>query len=300
MSDPIHSKQPVHRPVMLREVLKAIDPQPGQTIVDGTLGAAGHATKIAEAIGPNGLLIGMDRDPMMLDFAAEKLTDHNCHLANASYAQLPEILASLGRTSVDGIVVDLGLSSDQLADTERGFGFESDGPLDLRFDTSAGRPAWKFLAECSQQELATALVEYGEERFSDAIAQHIVSHRKQQPIRTGAELSRAVASAIPHSARRQAKKNPATRVFQALRIIVNEELEQLRIALETAFPNSLVAGGRLVVLTFHSLEDRLVKEAFRRQEQWQIQNPKPIRATPAEVRANPRSRSAKLRAAIRK
>jgi len=300
MSDQSHSQQPVHRPVMLREVLKALDPHPGQTIVDGTVGAAGHAIKIAEQLGPDGLLIGMDRDPMMLDFAAEKLTKHNCHLANASYAQLPDILESLGRTSVDGIVVDLGLSSDQLADDERGFGFESDGRLDLRFDTSAGRPAWMFLAECSQQELAAALLEYGEERFSDAIAQQIVAQRKQRPVRTGAELSQAIVSAIPNSARRESKKNPAARVFQALRIVVNEELDQLRVALDEAFPQSLVAGGRLVVLTFHSLEDRLVKEAFRRQEQWQIQNPKPIMAMPAEVRANPRSRSAKLRTAIRK
>ncbi|MCL4127721.1 UNVERIFIED_CONTAM: hypothetical protein GTU68_032236 [Idotea baltica] len=285
---------------MLREVLKALDPQPGQTIVDGTLGAAGHGTKIAELTGPDGLLIGMDRDPMMLNFAASKLTQHHCHLANASYAKLPETLESLDRNAVDGIVVDLGLSSDQLADSRRGFGFESDGPLDLRFDTSSGRPAWRYLEDCSKAELAAALVEFGEERFSDAIAQQIVSQRRQQPVKTGSQLSAAVAAAIPGSAKHNSKKNPATRVFQALRIVVNEELEQLRFALDTAFPNSLRAGGRLVVLTFHSLEDRLVKEAFRRQEQWQIQNPKPITATPAEVRANPRSRSAKLRAAIRK
>lgn len=285
---------------MLREVLKALDPQAGQTIVDGTLGAAGHGAKIAELTGPDGLLIGMDRDPMMLNHAGLKLTQHNCHLANASYARLPETLESLGRTSVDGILVDLGLSSDQLADEQRGFGFESDGPLDLRFDTSNGRPAWQYLEECSQSELAAALVEFGEERFSDAIARRIVSQRRKEPVKTGAQLSAVVAAAIPGSVRSHSKKNPATRVFQALRIVVNEELEQLRFALDTAFPNSLCAGGRLVVLTFHSLEDRLVKEAFRRQEQWQIQNPKPITATPAEVRANPRSRSAKLRAAIRR
>jgi len=289
----------VHVPVMLREVLKALELQPGMTVVDGTVGAGGHSSRILEQIGPTGILVGLDRDPSMLERARAKLTGPNCHLIHASYAELEDVLQQLGLPPVDRILLDLGLSSDQLADEERGFGFRASGPLDLRFDTSQGEPAWQWLEKVSEAELADVLHEYGEEPFARRIARSIVEQRRTHPIRTAAELTAAVDAALPRSVQQSARKQPATRVFQALRIVVNRELDQLDKALDHVLYNSLKPGGRAVLISFHSLEDRRVKQAFRDSQRWQVLTPKPVTATAAEQRANPRCRSAKLRAAER-
>ncbi len=303
----------LHVPVLPREVIKYLDLHPGQIVVDGTVGAGGHSQKILEHIGSEGTLIGLDRDPMMLDFARSVLTESNCILRHANYADLSHVLEELESDddsvavdqqrrfeSVDRILVDLGLSSDQLADDSRGFGFQTSGPLDLRFDTSSGQPAWQLVEQSDEDELENLFREYGEERFSRKIAQHLVERRRSRPVRTAQDLVDAVAEALPTQFQRQSKKQPATRVFQALRIAVNEELTHLATALNEVFHDALSPGGRLVVITFHSLEDRLVKNAFRNAERWHNLTKKPVTATPTEVRLNPRSRTAKLRAAVKK
>jgi 16S rRNA (cytosine1402-N4)-methyltransferase len=242
-------------------------------------------------------LIGLDRDPMMLALARGNLASSNCHLHHASYSELATVLQREGIDHVDRILLDLGLSSDQLDDRSRGFGFQTAGPLDLRFDTSQGEPASSLLARLDAEALAKIFRDYGEERFSDAIARELV--RRSGTIETATDLVEAVRAAIPAQFLRSARKHPATRVFQALRIAVNDELVHLETALKQTFPQTLVPGGRLVVISFHSLEDRLVKQAFRGKEQWQNLTPKPVTASPNEQRINPRSRTAKLRAARR-
>lgn len=295
-----------HVPVLLREVIEFLDLRMGQMVVDGTVGAAGHSAQIVQRIGRNGTLVGLDRDPMMLQFASSVLAASHAHLCQASYAELPAVLDRINKTegssieSVDRILLDLGLSSDQLADVARGFSFEADGPLDLRFDPSVGEPAWRLIDRVNEDNLEQILREYGEERFSRVIAKHLVANRRRCPVRTASELSAAVARAIPRRAQRQARKQPATRVFQALRIAVNEELSHLKTALQHGLYDALAPGGRLVIISFHSLEDRMVKNAFREQERWQNLTPKPIVPTPIEKRMNPRCRSAKLRAATKR
>ena len=287
---------------MLREVLQHLQLQPGLIVVDGTVGAAGHSQEILKQIGPTGTLIGLDRDPLMLGHAAKKLEAPNCHLVQSSYAQLPQVLAQLEIPAVDRILLDLGLSSDQLADEERGFSFRSNGPLDLRFDVSKGVSAAEWLQRVDESELKQALEEFGEERHAGRIARHLVEHRRTKPIRSGVELADAVCEALgirgaPES--RGGERHPATQVFQALRIAVNLELQQLETALRGVLHDSLKPGGILAVISFHSLEDRLVKQSFRDAEQWEILLSKPVVARSAEQRLNPRSRSAKLRAVKR-
>ena len=289
----------VHVPVMLREVLQQLDLRPGLTVVDGTVGAGGHSQKISELIGEEGTLIGLDRDDMMLKFAAERVSGQNRHLIQRSYSEIRNVLDELGIEAVDRILLDLGLSSDQLADRDRGFGYSVDAPLDMRFDTSSGESVEDFLANVEESKLEEILTTYGEERFSAAIARRFVERRRSQPIRTTRDLTEAVEEAIPAKFRQQARKEPATRVFQALRIAVNEELQHLERALKSELYEALVPGGRLAIITFHSLEDRLVKNTFRDNSRWQVLNRKPTAPTPAEVRMNPRSRSAKLRTAIK-
>lgn len=289
----------VHRPVLLREVIKALELKPGFTVVDGTVGAGGHSRKILDSLGETGMLIGLDRDPMMLKLAATRLKNLNCHLRQGSYIEMPQVLQEWNLTEVDRILLDLGLSSDQLADDSRGFGFDAEGPLDLRFDTSQGLPAWEWIAHQTEAELTQVLETFGEERFSKAIAQALVQRRDTQPVRTAADLVETVTGAIPESAKRSARKHPATRVFQALRIAVNRELEHVETALHETLPKLLKPGGLAVVITFHSLEDRIVKDAFRDPSRWQNLTPHPIQASPTEQRINPRSRTAKLRAARR-
>lgn len=287
----------IHQPVLLREVIRALELEPGLVVVDGTVGGGGHSRKILDQIGEMGTLIGLDRDPMMLKLAETRLHQANCFLRQASYIEMPRILKELGLGEVDRVLLDLGLSSDQLADESRGFGFEAEGPLDLRFDTTQGQPAWEWIKDQSEDELVTVLETFGEERFSKAIAQELIRRRKTNPVQSARDLVDAVEQAVPESARRSARKHPATRVFQALRIAVNQELKHVETAMKEILPQVLKPGGRAVVITFHSLEDRIVKDAFRDASQWQNLTTHPTKASPTEQRLNPRSRTAKLRAA---
>lgn len=291
--------QPVHVPVMPREVLHHLQLTEGLAVVDGTVGAGGHSQQILKKIGTSGRLIGFDRDPMMLEYASEKLKQPNAHLFQTSYINASEYLADCGVKQVDRVLLDLGLSSDQLVDRERGFGFDTSSPLDMRFSPKRGTTAADILKNQSAVELARIFTEFGEEPFARQIAEQIVEQRKTSPVTTTDELNFCVRSAIPGSAGRGGK-NPATRVFQALRIAVNNELEHVKIAMDRVLPEILKPGGVAVILTFHSLEDRIVKTAFKGMETWQVLTKKPVESTPAEIRINPRTRSAKLRAAIRK
>ncbi len=284
----------VHVPVLLHEVLELLDLRPGQTVVDGTVGAGGHACEIHQRIQPGGRLIGLDRDPMMLAHARSVLPADGVELVQSSYAELMTVLTERGIPAIDRLLVDLGLSSDQLDDAARGFRFDSEAGLDMRFDASRGRPATELVNTLPEDALADILYQYGEERLSRRIARRIVERR---PLRTAAQLSDAVCSAMPKG-RAWSRIHPATRVFQALRIAVNEELEQLRTLLDRELPAALAPGGRAVVISFHSLEDRMVKQAFRDRTRWESLTRKPVTAGESELQTNPRSRSAKLRAAV--
>lgn len=297
-SAPVLHASTVHVPVMLREVLRGLELTAGLTVVDGTVGGGGHSQKIAAAIAPNGRLIGIDRDPSMLERARSVLPTENVILHRGSYVELPEFLLTDGIEAVDRILVDLGLSSDQLADRDRGFSFHAEGTLDLRFHTGEGPSAAEFLAAAPETEIEQALRDYGEEPHSRAIATAIVRERDIHPIRTGAELASLVERVVGQHGR--GDKHPATRVFQALRLAVNRELEHVQKAVAEIFPRCLRPGGLLAVITFHSLEDRIVKEAFRDAAVWDVITPKPLTPTPTEQRINPRSRSAKLRIARRR
>ncbi|MGB4739695.1 MAG: 16S rRNA (cytosine(1402)-N(4))-methyltransferase RsmH [Fuerstiella sp.] len=291
--------QSVHVSVMPREVLHYMQLVDGLTVMDGTVGAAGHGQQILARIGSTGRLLGFDRDPMMLGFAKDKLPESNVQLFHSSYLHASEILAEAGIDGVDRVFLDLGLSSDQLADRERGFGFDAGGPLDMRFDASKGESAAEFLAISSAEALATVFREFADEPFADRIAEQIVSQRRTAPIKTTSDLEESVRRAIPRGATKSGK-NPATRVFQALRIAVNKELEHVQNMMTDVLPKLLKPGGIAVILTFHSLEDRIVKSGFKGKQEWQLLTKTPIESTPAEIRINPRSRSAKLRAAQRK
>jgi 16S rRNA (cytosine1402-N4)-methyltransferase len=286
-----------HVPVLAEETLAWLRPAAGQTIVDGTLGGCGHARLLAEAVGASGRVIGLDRDPAVIEQASQRLGGSPLEPVLANYADLPEVLAERKIAAVDGIVLDLGLSSDQLADEGRGFSFHSTGPLDLRFDTTRGEPAWKLLERLSDEHLANIIFEHGEERYSRRIARRIVERRRASPVRTAAELAELVRGAVPRG--RHERIDPATRTFQALRIAVNEELKWLALALRR-LPDCLRTDGRMVVISFHSLEDRLVKEAFRDDERLEVLTKRPVRASETELSINPRARSAKLRVAERK
>jgi 16S rRNA (cytosine1402-N4)-methyltransferase len=290
------SSETVHVPVMLNEVLAQLRPEPGQTFVDGTLGGGGHARALAERVGATGRIIAVDLDPDAVRRAEQSLAGLPISVASASYADIPEILAELEIAAVDGVLLDLGLSSDQLADAARGFSFQSDGELDLRFDSEHGEPAWRMLARLSEENLANLIYRYGEERFSRRIARRIVEERRTRPIRTAAQLADLVRSCVPRS--RGHAIDPATRTFQALRIAINGELESLRTALRR-LPDCLNPGGRLAIISFHSLEDRLVKETFRDDPRLTVATRKPLQPGDEEVTSNPRARSAKLRVAQR-
>ncbi|HEV8070215.1 MAG TPA: 16S rRNA (cytosine(1402)-N(4))-methyltransferase RsmH [Planctomycetaceae bacterium] len=311
MSDSTPAGDPgasVHRPVLVREVLQFLDIGPGLVVVDGTLGGGGHSKLILEQLGPNGKLIGLDRDPAMLARASHAIADSRAIFRHESYAELPQILDSLGISQVDRVLLDLGLSSDQLADASRGFGIQSGtqtgsqsrGLLDMRFDSSAGQTASDLLSTLDEAELADLFERFGEERASRAIARAIVARRSELAQWTAADLVAAVAQSLPRGPKRHHEIHPATRVFQALRIAVNHELEHLQQFVSVALPDRLKPGGRVVIISFHSLEDRIVKDAFRDQALWQNLTSKPVTARSAEQRMNPRSRTAKLRAATRK
>ncbi len=287
-----------HQPVLLAEVLQWLAPQPGQTLVDGTLGGGGHTRALAERVGPAGQVIALDRDAEALRWTETALAGLPVRLVHGNFCDLPEILQQLGVSAVDGIVLDLGLSSDQLADNDRGFSFSADGPLDLRFDTSTGEPAWRMISRLSAEHLADLIYQYGEERYSRRIARAIVERRRDDPIRTAGELAELVRRVVPRT-RPPQRIDPATRTFQALRIAVNDELKSLEIALRR-LPECLRPGGRLAVISFHSLEDRRVKEAFRDDPRYGPLMRKPVIPGEEECARNPRSRSAKLRVAERK
>ena len=283
-----------HVSVMPDEILAWLAPQPGQTFVDGTLGGGGHTRLLAEAVGDSGQIIALDRDAGALERAETTLKGLPIKIAQSNFCDLPEVLEEIGIPQVHGIVLDLGLSSDQLADRERGFSFDSDGPLDLRFDVSQGQPASWYVNKLRAEDLANLIFQFGEERYSRKIARVIEERRKSQPIETASELADLVRRVVPKSGH----IDSATRTFQALRIAVNEELKSLELALKR-FPDCLLPGGRLAILSFHSLEDVRVKEAFRNDARYEILTKKPLAATVEEVYRNPRSRSAKLRVAAR-
>jgi 16S rRNA (cytosine1402-N4)-methyltransferase len=287
----------VHAPVLPAEVMSFLAVRPGMRVVDGTLGGGGHTRLLADAVGPDGLVIAIDRDPVAIDRGARELAGLPVRFAQANYCDLPEVLDALSIDAVDAVLLDVGLSSDQLADHDRGFSFDADGPLDLRFDPTEGEPAWRIVNRMKPESLADIIYEFGEERHSRRIARRIAAVREKQPIHSAREFARLVVSAIPRQ-HPPSRIHPATRTFQALRIAVNQELKSLRIALER-IPDRLVPGGRLAVISFHSLEDRLVKQAFRNRQVWECLTRSPVEAGPEEVAANPRSRSAKLRVASR-
>ena len=293
MSDPA----PVHVPVMLDEIVRWLDPRPGAVIVDGTLGGGGHTRALAQRVGPDGRIIALDRDPAAVAAAEKNLAGLPVEPVHANTCDLPEVLGGLGIEQVDGVLMDLGVSSDQLADHTRGFSFAAHGPLDLRFDPTRGEPASRLVSRLSAEHLAELIYRYGEERYSRRIARAIVRRRAEKPIETAAELAELVRRNVPRS-RVGRGIDPATRTFQALRIAVNDELKSLEIALRR-MPDCLRPQGRFAVISFHSLEDRRVKEAFRDDERYEVLTRKPIRPSPEEVDRNPRASSAKLRVASR-
>lgn len=282
-----------HVPVLLEETLQLLDPQPGEIWVDCTLGGAGHATKIVEKLGIAGRLIGFDQDATMLDRARARLAGFPVTLVHANFEQVGDVLMNLGLEAVDGIVADLGFASDQMDDPERGLSFREDGPLDMRLDPAGGQTAADLVNSLSEQALADVFYEYGEERKSRWVAKRIIEYRKEKRLERTAELADLVRRCVPRSG----NIDPATRVFQALRIAVNDELGALD-RLLASLPKCVRPGGRVGIISFHSLEDRRVKLAFKRAE-WGAVTKKPVTASEPETRQNPRSRSAKLRVAKR-
>ena len=310
MASTLIDKQLQHQPVLYQEIIHALQPGRGGYFIDGTVGAGGHAWGILDASAPDSLLLGLDVDPQALDLARERLAifGNRAILVRASYTSLPVQMAKLGWKSVAGVVLDLGLSSMQLNTAERGFSFLTDAPLDMRFDPEGLITAADLVNTLSEQGLADILYKYGEERGSRRIARAIINAR---PVMTTRQLAQIVSRSAGGQDRRS-HINRATRTFQALRIAVNRELESLEAVLPLAV-NALAPGGRLAVIAFHSLEDRLVKQYFRLESQDCICPPpqpvctcghkaslreltrKPIRPQPEEVQSNPRSRSARLR-----
>lgn len=286
-----------HIPVLPAEAIQWLQLNRGDVVVDGTLGRGGHTRLLLEAVGESGRVIALDRDPAAIAAAESSLGGLGVQLVCENYCHLPAVLASLDLPRVHAILLDLGLSSDQLADQSRGFSFESDGPLDLRFNPDVGEPATRLIERLGTEQLANLIYEFGEERFSRRVARRITETRRQRPIRTARDLATLVRGCVPRS--REHGIDPATRTFQALRIAVNEELQSLDQAL-AEFPECLLPGGRLAVISFHSLEDRRVKLAFRGDPRYDVLTKKPVRPGAEEVRRNSRSRSAKLRVASRK
>jgi 16S rRNA (cytosine1402-N4)-methyltransferase len=293
-----------HIPVLLAEVLAGLAPRPGGRYIDGTLGGGGHAAAILEANAPDGRVLGIDADPAALAAGAKRLADFGDRvvLAHGNFRDLGQLARANGFEPADGILLDLGVSSHQLDTPERGFSFMADAPLDMRMDPTGGETAADLVDELSESELADLIYRYGEERGSRRIARAIAAARRTGRIATTKALAEIVARALGG---RHGKIHPATRTFQALRIAVNRDLESLENALPQAV-ELLAPGGRLAVIAFHSLEDRIVKQFFRAESGYagaegpsrlRIITKKPIEAELAEARANPRARSAKLRIA---
>lgn len=297
MNEPLDSG---HDPVLLNEVFDTLSPQPGQMAIDCTLGRAGHGLAIAQRLGANGLLIGLDTDSRNLEFAKNRLANAPCtvRLFHANFAQLPEVLDQVGQAP-DLILADLGLSTNQLFDSRYGLSFATDMPLDMRLDPEIGPSAADLVNHLPEQELANVLYELAQERFSRRIARKIVEARRTSPINSTERLAEIVRSAIPARDASREKIDRATRTFLALRMKVNREQENLAALLETA-PPRLKHGGRLGIISFQSMEDRMVKQAFRSAERTgllRLITKKPLAPSPTELASNPRSRSAKLRVA---
>ena len=298
-----------HVPVLLHETLQGLNINPNGIYVDCTVGGAGHSIKIAEQLSKNVRLIALDRDPDAIQVASERLKPYNATILQRNYSQIKDALETLNIDCVDGILMDLGVSSHQLDTVERGFSYHYDAPLDMRMSQS-GTSAFDVVNQYSYEQLSKILFEFGEEKFSHKIASNIVKSREVKPIETTLQLADIVKDSIPAKFRRE--KNPCKKTFQAIRMEVNGELEHLSIGLDDAF-DSLKVGGRLAIITFHSLEDRLVKQRFAnlcrgctcppdfpqcvcgKKPRARLVNRKPIEATDLEIEQNNRSRSAKLR-----
>lgn len=314
--------QRAHIPVLLSEVMAGLQPQPGGRLIDGTLGAGGHSAAWLEATAPGGRVLAFDLDAAAIEAARAALAEYGdrAEIVHASYERMGELAPARGFDAVDAVLLDLGFSSMQIDDPERGFAFRFDAPLDMRFDTGQALTAEELVNRTPESELADLIYEYGEERHSRRIARAIVQAR---PVRTTGELAEIVARAVPRSRERRVQErrsveriHPATRTFQALRIAVNDELGALSRTLSQAV-ELLRPGGRLAVISFHSLEDRIVKTFMRdeargcicppelpqcvcgREPRLRLVTRKPITGGEAEVEANPRARSAKLRVAER-
>jgi 16S rRNA (cytosine1402-N4)-methyltransferase len=311
-----------HQSVLALPAVDSLITDPNGTYVDATFGRGGHSRLILERLGPGGKLVAFDRDPQAVD-AARSIADPRFHVEHTPFSQLRATLAGLSITRVQGVLLDLGMSSPQIDDPSRGFSWRADGPLDMRMDPSRGETAGEWLAHASFEELAQVIRDYGEERFAASIAKAIVARRTEAkagaagPLSTTADLAALVANAVGRS-RKDASQHPATRTFQAVRIYVNRELQELALALDQAAA-MLSAGGRLVAISFHSLEDRIVKrfidahhhpervsDAARRVPLRADQLPRPTLTAIArvypdavEMAANPRARSAVMRVAER-
>jgi 16S rRNA (cytosine1402-N4)-methyltransferase len=296
LSDSESNFAAVHRGVLIAEVIDRLKPKPGAIVLDGTAGAGGHTAALARRVAPEGRVIALDRDPEMLELARKATEGLNVDFVRASYDDARSVLAERGIEHVDAAILDLGLSSDQLAWSHRGFSFQHEGPLDMRFDPNRQREsAADLVNRLDAESLADLFYHYGEERFSRRIARRIVELRKSERIETTSRLAEIVRKSIPG---KRGPIDPATRVFQALRIAVNDELERLR-AFLTEATEFIKPGGRLAIISFHSLEDRIVKHAFRDDPLWSPLTRKPITAEDQERAENPRSRSAKMRVAER-
>jgi 16S rRNA (cytosine1402-N4)-methyltransferase len=308
-----------HLPVLVEEVLEMLAPAPGSLHIDATLGGGGHTERILEATFPDGRLLGLDADAAAIARVEARLRPRfgdRLVLRQANFRELERIAPAAGFGAVDGCLFDLGLSGFQLADRERGFGFRAGGPLDMRFDTSRGVPAAELLATLDVGELAALFRRYGEEPRAGRIARAIVDARRVAPIASAEELAALIERVLPPNPRLPRRTHPATRVFQALRIAVNEELEALEAGLHAAL-DLIRPGGRLVVLSYHSLEDRIVKRFLQaerhgcvcppevpvcvcgRSPRLRLVNRRSLTPSTAEIVANPRARSARLRAAER-
>jgi len=283
-------------------VLEALEPVPGKTIVDCTVGLGGHASAIIEAVSPGGRFIGLDKDAKALEIAAKRLgrPGERVDLIKGNFDELGSIFERMGLRGADGFLFDLGVSSMQLDESGRGFTFRSDAPLDMRMDTGSEKDAAAIVNGASEAELDRILAEYGEERFHRRIAASIIEERKQGPIRTTGRLVDVIVRAVPFKAR-HGRVHVATRTFQALRIAVNDELSRLDKALDQAI-GLLNPSGVVCVISYHSLEDRIVKNKFKKARAeglLELKNKKPLTPSEEELGANSRARSAKLRAAKR-
>ncbi len=306
-----------HTTVMLREAVESLGCKPSGIYVDGTLGGAGHAQEILECSKPSGMLIGIDADEEALAQGEKRLAPFGARkvLVKGNFSQIAEILAGLNIFKVNGILLDLGVSSHQLETAERGFSFTLDAPLDMRFDRSRGKSASDLVNTMPEREMAKLIRQYGEEARAGRIARAIALRRKSSPVETTRELAEIVLRAVPPQVKR-GRIHPATKTFQAFRIAVNNELANLRRAIEQGI-DLLLPGGRFSVISFHSLEDRIVKETFRtwekgcscpadfpvctcgRPSKLNILTKRPVLPGPDELERNPRARSAKLRTAER-